>query len=573
MTITDPVRNDRDHHAGEHQSDAELLEATLDALNSTLPFGLDSAQAGAAAANLARTAVLQPTVAARQWQKLAVENQRIALGLSEIAPDPKDRRFSDEAWKKNPFLKRLSQSYLAWARSVDDAIDELDLDPKARLRADFLAGLATSALAPTNNLWTNPAALREAVKTNGESLRAGMRHLTHDAATNGGMPSMVDTRPFVPGETIAATPGAVVFTNPILEVIQYTPATADVHERPVMIIPPQINKYYVLDLAPDRSLVEYAVSQGQQVFMVSWRNPTPEHRVWDLDAYVSALIEASDAVRSISDHEDLNLMAVCAGGITAATFLGHLAAIGDERIHSATFLVTVLDWEVPSTMGSLMSGPVIESSRRRSQEKGMLPGEDLSRAFAWLRPNDLVWNYWVNNYLMGKNPPAFDVLAWNVDSTNLPSGLHNDFLEIAADNALTVPGSIEVLGTPIDLGQVTCPVFVVGAETDHITPWQGCYETVNLVGGQAEFVLSSQGHIQALVNPIGNPKGSYRVNPDRAESSETWLAGSEERPGSWWEYWTTWLTDRSGEKVSAPAVLGNDQYPAGLAAPGSYVLG
>ncbi|MDG2113159.1 MAG: alpha/beta hydrolase, partial [Actinomycetota bacterium] len=386
------------------------------------------------------------------------------------------------------------------------------------------------------------------------------------------MPSTVDTRPFVPGDTIAATPGAVVFSNDVVELIQYTPTTDEVHERPLVILPPQINKFYILDLAPERSLVEHAVNAGHQAFMVSWRNPGPDQRDWGVDTYLAAVIEGMDAALEITGSDDLNVLGVCAGGMTTAALLGHLAAVGDRRVNAATFLVTVLDWEFPSTMGTLMSQPVIEASTRRSQQTGILAGEDLNKIFAWLRPNDLVWNYWVNNYLMGKNPPAFDVLAWNADSTNLPAGLHADFMDIASNNGFGEASGVTALDTPIDLAKVDCPAFVVGAVTDHITPWQACYETVNLLGGDTEFVLSSQGHIQALVNPSGNPKGRYHTNPATPQGHDEWLEGAEEHQGSWWDYWTVWLAPKAGAKVPAPKSLGSKLNPAGIEAPGAYVL-
>lgn len=560
------------------QTDRELIDAAVDAFSSVIPVGLNPEQSAAAAAQLARTMARQPGAVLRRSFRLFGEQAKIAAGTSTVEPDGRDRRFNDEAWTTNPLLRRLAQSYLSWAEELHGLVDDLDLDDSARLRTEFLTTLVTDAAAPTNNLLTNPAALAEAARTRGQSLVDGMRHALHDLANNGAMPSMVDTRPFIPGETIAATPGAVVHTSPVLELIQYQPTTEKVHQRPLLIVPPQINKYYILDLAPGRSLVEHALSLGHQVFMVSWRNPGPEQRDWDLSTYVQAIIDATDVALEITGRDDLNLLSVCAGGITSAALLGHLAAVEDQRIRSASFLVTILDWDAPSTLNSMMSGPTLEASRLQSAARGVLDGKDLAKVFAWLRPNDLVWSYWVNNYLMGKNPPAFDVLAWNVDATNLPASLHGDFLTIAAENTMTKPGEIEVLDTPIDLGQVTCPSFVVGAVTDHITPWQGCYQTVNLLGGPSEFVLSSQGHVQALVNPSGNPKGRYQVNPsvagstDQPDSPEEWLEGATEQAGSWWDHWGQWLKPHAGRLVNAPLTLGSKANPAGLPAPGSYVL-
>lgn len=560
------------------EEDLEIINATVEAVTSAMPIGLTPIQLGAAATRLAGAAARQPLTTLRRSAALGANYAKIAAGTSAIAAGPKDRRFADDAFTKHPIFKRLAQAHLAGEAAVTNLLDDLDLDDKSRLRAEMLTTIMTSAAAPTNNLLGNPAALRELRKTKGRSIVDGARHALHDARNNGGMPSMVDTRPFVPGDTVAATPGAVVFQNSVLELMQYTPTTKKVGERPVFVIPPQINKYYVLDLAPGRSMIEHLVSQGQQVFAISFRNPSAKHRDWGLDTYVTAILEAADAAIEISGSEDLNVLGVCAGGITLASMLGHLADQGDTRFHSATFLVTILDWEVPSTLGTFISRPVVNAGRRRSQKEGVLNGSDLGRVFAWLRPNDLIWNYWVNNYLMGKNPAAFDVLSWNVDATNLPAALHSDFLEIAMGNTLAHPGATVCMDTPVDLSKVEIDAFVVGAVTDHITPWQGCFPTVNLLGGDTEFVLSSQGHIQALVNPSGNPKGSYHTNAAAAESrdeltADAWLDGAEANQGSWWDHWTTWLQKRDGKQVAAPKVLGSARFPAGIAAPGSYVFG
>ncbi len=554
------------------QPDAELINATIDALTANLPIGLEPGQILSAAGRFLRTTAKQPTVVARRAAKLASEQVRIVAGTSAIAPAPNDRRFADEAWTDWPLYKRLAQSYLAFDEQVHGLVADLDIDEKSRLRTEFLAALATDALAPTNTLLGNPAALKELRRTKGRSLVDGARHALYDIRFNGGMPSMVDSRPFTPGETVATSPGSVVFRNEVLEVIQYDSTTAKVYKRPMLVVPPQINKYYILDLAPGRSLVEHLVGHGHQVFAISWRNPGPEQRDWNLDTYCAAILEATDAALDITGAQDLNLLGVCAGGITSAALLGHLAAVGDARIRSASFLVTIIDWDVPSTLGTMISGPVVLSATRNSQRQGVLKGADLNKIFAWLRPNDLVWNYVVNNYLMGKNPPAFDVLAWNSDSTDLPAGLHTDFMNIALKNSMTQPGAVHVLDTPIDLGDIKCPSFVVGAISDHITPWEACYETVNLLGGKPEFVLSSQGHIQALVNPAGNPKGKYYVNTDRADSAEAWREKSVEHNGSWWDHWATWLKSHGGRRINAPTEPGSPAFPPIMPAPGAYVL-
>lgn len=554
----------------------EIVEATIEAITSAMPVGLSPSQVVSAANRLTRTAWTQPTTFARHAVALAAENVKIAAGISDVTAGSKDRRFADSWFDKVPGYRRLAQSHLALEREIARLIDDLDMDDKSRLRSELIASVITSSLAPTNTLVGNPAAIKEAVRTRGKSLRDGARHAWYDVRHHGGLPSMVDSRPFEVGETVAATPGAVVFRNPVLELIQYAPTTKRVHRRPVFVVPPQINRYYVLDLAPGRSLVEHLVANGHQVFLVSWRNPTPDQRDWNLDTYLAALLEASDATLEVTGADDLNMLGVCAGGITAAALLGHLAAVGDTRVNSASFLVTILDWSVPSTVGTLVSGPVLNAARRASRTKGVLAGEDLGKVFAWLRPNDLIWNYVSNNYLMGKNPPAFDVLAWNADATNLPAELHQDFLTMASENSLAEAGKVVALDTPVDLGAVTCDSFVVGAVTDHITPWKACYETVNLLGGTSEFVLSSQGHIQALVNPSGNPKGQYFTNAEAVGvemTADEWQNGAVAHQGSWWDHWTGWLAERAGTKVAAPTSLGSGAHPAIVEAPGTYVHG
>ena len=334
-----------------------MTEVAVDAVAGASPLSaLDEAQVAATLGRLGRALVQQPPKALAANAGLTREWARIAVGRSTVAPDPGDKRFSHPAWSRNPLYRRLGQGYLAWRSSVLDLVDDLSLDEKSRLRSRFVAGLVTEAAAPTNSLLGNPAALAEAARTRGRSLLNGTRHYLHDLRANGGMPSMVDTRPFVVGETLAATAGAVVYRDEVLELLHYRPLTPQVHARPLFVVPPQINKYYVLDLAPGRSLAEAALEAGQQVFMVSWRNPRPEHASWTLDTYVTSLLAATDAAREITGQADVNLLGVCAGGI-AAGLLGYLAATGDDRVHSVTFLVTALDWDVPSTMGTSPPDP------------------------------------------------------------------------------------------------------------------------------------------------------------------------------------------------------------------------
>ncbi len=532
---------------------------------------LDNSQLLAAGGRLVVRSLLSPRVLGRALAGLGGELWQAATGTSTRAPEAGDRRFADPAFRDSRLYRRLMQGYLAWRHALHRLVDELDLDPKSRERGRFALTLLTEALAPTNTLLGNPAALKRARETSGSSLWSGVRHLAGDLVHNGGLPAQVDRRPFRVGVNLAVTPGQVVFRNEVLELLQYQPRTPQVYARPVVVIPPQINKYYVLDLAPGRSLVEYAVDQGFQVFAVSWRNATPAQREWDLGTYIAALRDATDAVRDISASPHLNVLAACAGGITAAVLLGHLAALGDERVTAATFMVTVLDTSVPSMVGTLVSEKTVAAAIRRSGKKGVLGGAELARAFALLRPNDLIWNYWVGNYLLGDDPPAFDVLYWNNDSTNLPAALHAEFLALFVDNSLCKPGHLEVLDTAIDLGRVKADVYAVGALADHITPWEACYRTPQLFGGKQTFVASSSGHIQALVNPPTNPKARYFTNDVMDGDAKQWLARAREQKGTWWRHWAEWLRERSGAERVAPAQLGSQAHPPLMAAPGRYI--
>jgi polyhydroxyalkanoate synthase len=500
-----------------------------------------------------------------------LELGRIALGRSQLAPQKGDRRFADPAWSEHPGYRRTMQSYLLLSSTLQKLVEDADLDCKSEQQTQYMLQLLTDSVAPTNSLLGNPAAIKRAFDTAGVSLLRGVRNLVGDVRHNGGMPSMVDKRPFEVGRNIAVTPGAIVYRDEVIELIQYTPVTDTVQRRPLVMIPPQINKYYILDLAPQRSFIEYAVSQGVPFFAISWRNPTAAQRDWDLDTYAQACLSAVEAATEITGSDDCNLFGACAGGITMALLLGHLAAQRSSLVNSATFAVTIMDTETPSMVGMFASPASIASSIERSRKKGYLDGAEMARIFAWLRPNDLIWNYWVNNYLMGNDPPAFDILYWNADNTRLPAGLHAEFLELFEGNPMKEAGAITVLDTPVDLKAVQTPAYVLGGITDHIVPWASAYGARRLLGGPTEFVLSSSGHIQSLVNPPGNPKASYRIEGPDTPDPQKWLSGAAEVKGSWWEHWARWIGEQSGGRVPATARLGSDRHPPLGAAPGTYV--
>ena len=507
----------------------------------------------------------------RRLGRLAGDVGRAVIGTSDIEVPANDWRFADQAWRDNVAYHRLAQAYLTFHQTVHGVVDDADVDWRTAERARFALNIVTTAVAPTNNLLTNPAALKHALDTGGRSLARGARNFAHDVRHNGGMPSQADTSGFTVGGNLAVTPGAVVHRSEICEIIHYQPTTPTVSRRPLLVVPPQINRYYFLDLAPGRSFVEYAVSEGLQVFLISWRNPGPEHADWNLDDYAGAVLAAVDIARDITNTNDVNLLGFCAGGILSAAVLSYLAATDDDRIHSASFAVTLLDFDTPAMIGLLGSPRLLSVGRSGSRRRGVLEGRSLASVFSWFRPNDLVWNYWVNNYLMGKQPPAFDILAWNSDTTNLPAALHGQFLDLFERNVMCSPGALTVLGEPVDLSRIKLDTYVTGAVKDHLTPWKGCYRTTQLISGSTTFVLSYAGHIQALVNPPSNPKAHYFLGDEPGPDPDKWLAGAERHDGSWWEHWAAWALQRSGDTRTAPRRLGNRRHPPLEPAPGTYV--
>lgn len=555
----------------------------------------------------------QPGPVATRTGSLAAELARIARGTSGVVP-PRDRRFTDPAWTSNPALRRVVQAYLVGGTAllglVEDVIAgaassadadaghaEADsgkasgsapLDWRDAERIRFAAANLVEALAPSNNALLSPVAWKAAIDTGGGSVLSGTRHLLSDLASAPRVPSMVPPDAYTVGTDLATTPGAVVLRTPVFELLQYQPATETVSEVPLLIVPPTINKYYILDLAPRRSMVEYLVSQGQQVFVMSWRNPDARHASCGFDAYVQAILDAMDATASIRGADAVHLLSACSGGILSGLVAAVLrdrsradASTGDDaagtarsarpRLASLGLLVTMLDQARTDTVGALVDGATAEAAIAASARKGYLDGRKLAEAFAWLRPSDLVWNYWVNNYLQGRDPAKFDILFWNADTTRMTAGLHRDFVRAAVDNALARPGGLTVLGTEIDLAQVDVDCYAVAGVADHICPWQSCYRGSQLLGGKTRFVLSTSGHIAALVNPPDNPKARYQASEDITASPEEWQRTTPTQPGSWWPDYVSWLAERSGEQVPAPQSLGGDGFRVLEPAPGSYV--
>ncbi|HEX2072226.1 MAG TPA: alpha/beta fold hydrolase [Geodermatophilus sp.] len=546
--------------------DMILVDAARGPLRRMIPPAGTALRFGAA---LAR----RPQAVAQRSGTLLRELGRIGIGRSEIAPSPKDRRYADPAWTGNPLMRRAMQAHTAAAQAVAGLLEDAELDWQDDERIRFTMTNLVDALAPSNVPFLNPLAWKAFIDTGGRNAVTGVRRMVNDLKSSPRVPSMVEPDAFTVGEDLAVTPGGVVLRTPVFELIQYTPTTPTVRSVPLIIVPPTINKYYVTDLAPGRSIVEHYVAGGQEVFMMSWRNPDERHADWGMDTYGQAVLDAMDAAERITGSDRVAMQGFCSGGIILAMVLGHLAATGrQERVAGAGFSVAVLDWARAGTLSALMDEGAVRSAIEKSRRKGYLDGATLAEIFAWMRPNDLVWNYWVNNYLQGKPPAAFDILFWNADTTRMTAALHRDFIDVALNNKLAEPGAATMLGTPVDLSKVTVDAYVSAGIADHICPWQACYRTTQLLGGTSRFVLSTSGHIASLVNPPGNPKATFQVAPSTPPDPAEWLASAHKEQGSWWPDFVAWLGERCGEEVPAPESLGTEDLPVLAEAPGTYVF-
>jgi polyhydroxyalkanoate synthase len=513
----------------------------------------------------------------RYWTSLArIGPVAAARWLGAEAEPPvqvqDDKRFADRSWHDNPAFFAVRQAYLAAAQLTGDLRAAGAGDVVADAKAELATGFLVDALAPTNFLLTNPAAVKRAMETGGASLVAGARNFVDDLLRNGGRPRQVDTRPFRMGENLAATPGKIVFRNELMELIQYAPQTAKVRAVPMLASPPWINKYYIMDLAPGRSFIEWAVKHERTVFAISYRNPDASMRGVTLDDYlIHGPRAALDVIGDITGAAKIDITGLCLGGALTGMLAAYLARTGDDRIGSITLLNTMLDYREPGVLGAFTDEQTVARLEHEMAKKGFLEGSQMAGTFDILRANDLIFGYVVSNWLMGQDPPAFDLLAWNGDSTRLPAAMHSFYLRCLYIRNELAKGEMELAGQQLSLSEVKNDTYVVGAVNDHIVPWTTSYQATRLLGGDVRYILSSGGHVAGIVNPPG-PKPWYEAADSYPVEAADWRAAAARQSGSWWEDWTRWSQERAGDRVRPPA-MGSRENPAVGDAPGDYVLG
>jgi polyhydroxyalkanoate synthase subunit PhaC len=544
----------------------------------------------AAGRSLALNPVGAGAVAARTAQAFgaaALATGQVLVGReakAPAAPEAGDRRFADPAFTDNPWYFWLAQSHLLTERHVMELLEVADLDPLDAIKARFAAKFVLDALAPTNVLAGNPAALREALSTGGKSVARGIANWADDVVHNGGWPKQVDASGFEVGRNMAATPGKVVYRSDLIELIQYAPQTDEVHEIPLLFCPPWINKYYIMDLAPGKSLIEWAVQHGHTCFAISYRNPDASMRDVSFTDYLKkGPLAAIDVVKQITGAERVNTLSVCLGGTLSAIGLAYDAREGRKSVNAATFLNAHTDFTIPGTLGVFTDESTVAGLEKKMAKQGYLDARDMARTFDALRANDLVFGYVVNNWLLGKQPPAFDLLAWNNDSTRMPAKMHSRYLRSCYLNNEFSQGRFEVDGAPVDPGATDLDTYVLAAVEDHIVPWHSAYKTTQILGGRHRFVLSGGGHIAGIVNPP-RPKAEYWAHELPAGTAgagplgdsvpadpDAWLKAASHHKETWWEDWARWIGTRAGKKVRARKELGSSVHAPLEDAPGSYV--
>ncbi len=545
--------------------------------------GLDPASLGDALKAVVADAMSDPARMALWSSQLMLEQQQAGLRFLQrmsgahhdtaaTTANSKDKRFADEAWESNPFLATILEEFLARTRAAMNLVETSRLPEATKTKARFAMRMLNDAFAPSNVPWLNPVVVKEALNTGGFSLMRGMQNFMQDAVENKGMPQQVDKSKHELGVNLAATPGRVVFRNELIELIAYEPQTPKTHAIPLLCSPPWINKFYIMDLAPGRSFVEWAVRHGHQTFMISYRNPDATMRDYLMDDYLQkGLLTALDQVEHITGSKQTNLAALCLGGTLTLIMLAYLQVHGQaHRINSATLTNSLIDFAEPGDLGVFTDETTISRLERKMNERGYLDSSEMSGTFDWMRANDLIWSYVVNNWFMGKTPPAFDILVWNSDSTRMPAAMHSQYLRACYLHNQIAKGQFTICETPIDLSSIQTPLYVLGAEADHIAPWRSTYRTINLVGGDDnKYTLTNSGHVAGICNPPGNAKSHHftKERAERTESAEDWRASAQRFADSWWNDWAAWAEQRAG-KLGKPCDL-----PQGDAAPGTYVRG
>ncbi len=510
----------------------------------------------------------------RLWQSAT---ERMMGGAPEPVAEPEkgDRRFSDPAWDENQLFDFIKQSYLLTARWLQATVEGIEgLDEKTAKKVDFYTRQFVDAMAPSNFLVTNPQVLRATLESGGENLVKGLQNLLDDLDRGQGRLEikMTDHEAFEVGVNLALTPGKVVYQTELIQLIQYVPSTEQAFKRPLLIVPPWINKYYILDLREKNSFIKWAVAEGHTVFIVSWVNPDEKLSGASFDDYMTkGILAALDAIEKATGEREVNAVGYCLGGTLLATTLGYMAAKGDDRIKSATFLATMIDFEEAGELEVFIDEEQLSMLEERMNERGYLEGADMATTFNMLRANDLIWSFVVNNYLLGKDPFPFDLLYWNADSTRMPAAMHSFYLRsMYQENLLVQPGGIELGGVPIDLGKVKLPIYLLSTREDHIAPWASTYAATQILGGQKRFVLAASGHIAGVVNPPASGRYNYWTNDKLPKTPRAWLANAEEHAGSWWPDWAKWVARRAGAKIKARQP-GDGKLKVIEDAPGSYV--
>ncbi|MGI9325001.1 MAG: PHA/PHB synthase family protein [Pseudomonadales bacterium] len=521
---------------------------------------------------LLNTAANQPGALLESGVKLQRDLLDVLLGNSDLEPDPKDGRFHDEAWSSSPLYRRLAQAYLAWSNSMDAWLEKSGMTGMERSRARFVLDATKEVFAPMNALPGNPSAMRHLAETRGRSLVDGIKNFIDDQRNNYGYPAVADRDSFIIGKEVAASEGAVVFRNELFELMQYRPLTPEVQAEPLLYVFSQVNRFYLGDLTPDRSLFQQLMTRGVPIFAISWRNPTAEQRDWNLGTYAEGVIEAIAVMREITGVDKVNLMGVCAGGLTAAVAAGVLKKRDHDWVNSLSLFINVLDQRPEdSDFGLFVSERSIAAQKDRVRAKGLYDEKDVFEMFALLRWEENIMSFLRRNYLMGEAPLQHPLLFWSMDYTRVPAGLHSDFLDLSLDNKLAKK-EFKAMGKRVNLSKIRYPTYLMAGSTDHITPWKACYRSTQLFGGDIRFVLTNQNHTQTICARTDNRHLKYWVGEELPPSPDAWAETAQEHAGSWVYDWIDWLDEQSPERIKAGSELGSESYPKIEVAPGRYVM-